>query len=181
MKKYKFFLFKAFIYVGEVCRYLVNHPPSEKDRDHPVRVAFGNGLRANVWHEFRRRFGVRPVEFYAASEGNCTLVNAVSHPGACGFVPVLNTYMKALPLNVIRIDTNMDPIRDANGFCIPCQPGEPGLAVGLIGNSTKTAYSGYANNQKASDSKILLNVFRKGQKAFNSGDFIYHLILFLIF
>ncbi len=61
------------MYVGEVCRYLVNQPPSPYDKQHTVKYAIGNGLRANVWAEFENRFNIKPIEFYAASEGNCTL------------------------------------------------------------------------------------------------------------
>lgn len=61
------------IYVGEVCRYLVNQPPSTTDKEHNVRIAIGNGLRSNIWGDFTSRFGVRVMEFYAASEGNCTI------------------------------------------------------------------------------------------------------------
>jgi hypothetical protein len=86
----------------------------------------------------------------------------------------------------------MNPIRDAKGFCIECAPGEKGmhnstqlhlslriesiqfsfvsgLMIGLIGNTTKTAYPGYANNEKASKKKIIDDVFKKSQKAFDSG------------
>jgi acyl-CoA synthetase (AMP-forming)/AMP-acid ligase II len=63
----------TFIYVGEICRFLVNQPVSEADRKHNIRKAFGNGLRENVWKEFYSRFGIKCVEFYAASEGNCTM------------------------------------------------------------------------------------------------------------
>jgi len=51
--------------VGEVCRFLVNQPPSALDRQHKIRIAFGNGMRRNVWEEFNQRFGVKCVEFYA--------------------------------------------------------------------------------------------------------------------
>jgi acyl-CoA synthetase (AMP-forming)/AMP-acid ligase II len=63
----------AFVYVGEICRFLVNQPKSELDRAHKVSKAFGNGLRTNVWKEFSERFGVKCLEFYGASEGNCTI------------------------------------------------------------------------------------------------------------
>lgn len=64
----------------------------------------------------------------------------------------------------------MNPIRDENGFCIKCKPGEKGLFIGIIGKNPIHAYSGYANNNKASSSKIIEDVFKKGQRAFNSGD-----------
>ncbi len=34
---------------SELCRYLVGTPPSEFDRKHRLRLAFGNGLRPDVW------------------------------------------------------------------------------------------------------------------------------------
>jgi len=162
----------SFVYVGEICRFLVNQPKSEFDRAHNIRVAFGNGLRANVWKEFNERFGVQCMEFYAASEGNCNMVNIVRKVGACGFFPLIHKLftVPAFPVFIIRIDQYMNPIRDENGFCIQCQPGEKGLLVGIIGNNPVTAYNGYANNQKASQTKVIENVFKKGQRAFNSGD-----------
>ena len=38
-----------FVYIGELCRYLVNQPPHPKERAHQLRLAFGNGLRPDVW------------------------------------------------------------------------------------------------------------------------------------
>jgi len=61
------------MYVGEICRFLVNQPVSPLDKQHKIRKAIGNGLRSNVWKEFYSRFNVKCVEFYAASEGNCTM------------------------------------------------------------------------------------------------------------
>ena len=55
-------------YVGEMCRYLLAPPPSPRDKDHCVRLVFGNGMRPDVWNKFRERFGIDTVcELYAAS------------------------------------------------------------------------------------------------------------------
>jgi acyl-CoA synthetase (AMP-forming)/AMP-acid ligase II len=68
-------------YIGELCRYLVLAPPSPWDTRHRVRLAFGNGLRADVWGPFMERFRVREVgEFYASTEGNAGLFH---HYTAC--------------------------------------------------------------------------------------------------
>ena len=64
----------------------------------------------------------------------------------------------------------MNPIRDKNGFCVRCKDGEKGLLIGIIGKTTKTAFNGYANNTEATKKKIIEDVFKKGQTAFNSGD-----------
>lgn len=164
-----------FIYVGEICRFLVNQPASPLDRQHSVRKALGNGLRENVWREFDQRFGVKCVEFYAASEGNCTMINLTSKIGSCGFVPLFNRFVSVLPTRLIRVDEQMRVVRNKAGFCIECRPGEKGLLIGIIGNSKldiKTAYSGYANNSQASKKKVIENVFKKGQSAFDTGQFI---------
>ena len=65
----------SFSYVGEICRFLLNQPKSRLDRAHKVKVCFGNGLRENVHKEFTERFGIKCVELYGATEGNCVLVN----------------------------------------------------------------------------------------------------------
>ena len=46
-------------YIGEFCRYLVNSPPNPKERAHKLRLACGNGLRPDVWPEFKQRFRSR--------------------------------------------------------------------------------------------------------------------------
>jgi acyl-CoA synthetase (AMP-forming)/AMP-acid ligase II len=65
----------AFSYVGEVCRYLLNQPPSPLDKAHSVKVCIGNGMRANIHKEFSERFNVKGIEIYGATEGNCILSN----------------------------------------------------------------------------------------------------------
>ena len=38
-----------FEYIGELCRYLLNAPPSPLERGHKVRAITGNGLRPEIW------------------------------------------------------------------------------------------------------------------------------------
>lgn len=163
----------AFAYVGEVCRYLVNQPVSKLDKAHSVRLCVGNGTRANVHKEFSERFGIKLMEFYASTEGNCTLINNVAKLGACGYLPRINRYFKFLPTFVIKIDQDMNPVRDSNGHCIYCEPNEKGLLVGLIDNSTaRQQYNGYANSADASNKKVIKDLFKTGQMAFNTGDLV---------
>ena len=66
----------AFVYVGETARYLLAAPPSPKDKQHRVKVMFGNGLRPDVWKRFGERFGVQNVsEFFTSTEGVFALMN----------------------------------------------------------------------------------------------------------
>jgi len=55
----------AWCYIGELCRYLLNTPEQEDDYKNPLGTMMGNGLRPDVWLEFKKRFGIRRVaEFY---------------------------------------------------------------------------------------------------------------------
>ncbi len=77
-----------FQYIGELCRYLVNSPPHPKERAHQLRLACGNGLRPDVWPEFKERFAIpQIIEFYAATEGNVSLFNFDGKEGAVGRLP----------------------------------------------------------------------------------------------
>jgi solute carrier family 27 (fatty acid transporter), member 1/4 len=96
-------------------------------------------------------------------------VNITSKIGACGFMPLINKVKRVLPIYVIRIDNEMNPIRNERGHCIECEPGEKGLLIGMIGKNPTTQFSGYANSAQASSKKIIEDVFKKGQRAFNSG------------
>jgi fatty-acyl-CoA synthase len=68
-----------FVYIGELCRYLANQPEVPEEKTHRLRLAFGNGLRPDVWEKLIGRFGVpRVLEFYGSTEGN------VAPPAGCG-------------------------------------------------------------------------------------------------
>src|SRR4029077_305402 len=75
----------AFVYVGELCRYLLRLPPTADDRHHRLRVAAGAGLRPDIWTQFQERFGIaRIVEMYGATEGNVALQNFDGRVGSVG-------------------------------------------------------------------------------------------------
>ena len=46
----------TFCYIGELCRYLLNAPSQENDKNHDIRAIIGNGLRPDIWMEFKERF-----------------------------------------------------------------------------------------------------------------------------
>lgn len=77
------------------------------------------------------------------------------------------------PVSIIRVNEETgEPIRDENGLCIACGPGESGEFVGKIIESDPTrAFDGYANKE-ASEKKIVRNVFKHGDAAFASGDLL---------
>lgn len=157
-------------YIGEIMRYLCNAPKKDNDRDHKVRLAIGNGIRADTWADFLQRFGkIRICECYGATEGNIGFVNYVGKVGAIGKEHFLHKmgYKYAL----IRYDTEKEePVKDSRGFCIEVPRGETGLLVGKIGE--RTPFSGYAKNTQQTEKKKLRDVFVKGDLYFNSGDLL---------
>jgi fatty-acyl-CoA synthase len=124
-----------FQYIGELCRYLLNAPPSECETAHQLRLVCGNGLRGEVWQPFQARFAIpRILEFYAATEGNFSLFNVEGKPGAIGRVPAVLAHR--FPAAIVRVDPDRGtPIRTAEGRCIACARGEIGEAIGRIGTA----------------------------------------------
>ncbi|HVZ99704.1 MAG TPA: long-chain-acyl-CoA synthetase [Caulobacterales bacterium] len=158
-----------FVYIGELCRYLVNQAPGPLERQHRLKLAFGNGLRPEVWPEFQQRFAVKRIlEFYGSTEGNVSLFNFDGQPGAVGRVPAY--LRKRFTVRLVKFDVEAEmPVRGADGLCIECETGEIGEAVGLIGSDARQNYSGYAD-KAASERKILRDAFEKGDAWFRTGD-----------
>ena len=158
-----------FVYIGELCRYLINQPWHQKERSHNLRLAFGNGLRPDVWTEFQERFGVPDIlEFYGSTEGNVSMFNFDGRAGAIGRVPPYLRRNFSVRLVKFDVDAEM-PVRGEDGLCIECEPGEAGEAVGLIKDDARHNYTGYAD-KAASDRKILRDVFELGDAWFRTGD-----------
>ncbi|HEY9234141.1 MULTISPECIES: long-chain-acyl-CoA synthetase [Phenylobacterium] len=158
-----------FVYIGELCRYLINHEEVEDEHRHKIRLMFGNGLRADVWAEMKRRFRIPDVlEFYGATEGNVSMFNFDGRVGAIGRVP--GWLKKRFNFRLVQFDVEREEeIRGANGLCIEAGPGQIGECIGKIGNDARTEFTGYVD-KAASDRKILRDVFEKGDAWFRTGD-----------
>jgi fatty-acyl-CoA synthase len=158
-----------FVYIGELCRYLSNQPPHAKERAHHLRLAFGNGLRPDVWTEFQQRFGIANLlEFYGSTEGNVSMFNFDGQVGAIGRVPA---YLRRnFSVRLVKFDVEAEtPVRNGEGLCVEAETGAPGEAIGLIKNDARHNYSGYAD-KAASEHKILRDVFERGDAWFRTGD-----------
>ena len=131
----------SFIYVGELCRYLNNSKALPDDRDNPLHTMMGNGLRPDIWMDFKRRFGItRVTEFYGASEGNVAFANLLNKDCTFG--------MTSSKVALVRYDVDTDEIvRGADGHCIPVEQGEPGLLLGHI--SPTARFEGYTTHFQA--------------------------------
>jgi fatty-acyl-CoA synthase len=161
-----------FQYIGELCRYLIHTPETAAETQHRIRLCCGNGLRPDVWPEFKKRFRIPEIlEFYAATEGNVAMFNFEGKEGAVGRIPWF--VARRFPNAVVKFDVEKEqPIRNAEGFCIPCDPDEPGEVIGKIINDPSkpsNRFEGYASKAET-DRKILHGVFETGDSWFRTGD-----------
>jgi fatty-acyl-CoA synthase len=158
-----------FVYIGELCRYLVNLPVQPAETQHRLRLAFGNGLRPDVWEQMAQRFKIPHIlEFYGSTEGNVSLLNLDGKVGAIGRIP---NYLRSR-FNARLVQFDMDtqtPKRNAQGGLTPCKPGEVGEMIGKIGGDARSDYVGYAD-KTATNRKVVNDAFVKGDSWFLTGD-----------
>ena len=135
--------------------------PTKMDKDNGIKSVVGNGLRPDIWAEFKERFNIDRVgEFYGASEGNGGFANVFNKDCTVG--------LPTAPSKIISYDVEEDQIiRGADGFCEEMPEGSAGLLV--IEVTEKSQFEGYTNAE-ATEKKILRNVFQAGDIYFNSGD-----------
>jgi len=151
----------SWCYIGELCRYLINQPPRPDDRDNPLTKIIGNGLRPDIWRSFKKRFGIAKVfEIYGAAESNLYFVNRLNLECTVGTCRA--------PYAIVKYDVDEDTaIRDAKGFMQRVEVGRTGLLLGEI--SQANPFIGYTS-KAATESKIIHDVFTKGDSWFNTGD-----------
>ncbi|KAL2146427.1 hypothetical protein VTI28DRAFT_3896 [Corynascus sepedonium] len=173
-------------YVGETCRYLLSAPTridpvtgENLDRKHEVRLAFGNGLRPDVWNKFKERFGIETIaEFYGATEGNFATWNLSRNDysmGAIGRSGALYNVILGRTVAVAEVDHDTElPYRDPKtGFCRRCPRGEPGeLLFKLPPKDVESRFQGYYGDKEATSKKIMRDVFVKGDAWFRTGDVV---------
>lgn len=161
-----------FMYIGELCRYLVNSPPHPLERAHRLRLCSGNGLRPDIWTAFQKRFAIpHIIEWYAATESNVTLFNIEGKPGAIGRIPWFLRHR--FQFKIVRWDNERQaPYRNAQGRCEEVALGEPGEALGRIfydPAKPSGRFEGYSNAAD-NETKVMRDVFTDGDAWFRSGD-----------
>lgn len=163
-----------FIYVGETARYLLAAPPHPLERAHGLKCIYGNGLRPDVWHKFQQRFNIPEVaEFFNSSEGVFALVvwarnnylNAcVGHHGGLLRALLYNTFIP------VQIDYETGDIwRDPKTGFAKRMPYDEGGEM-IVKVPSREAFGGYWNNPEATEKRFALNVFKKGDLYYRSGD-----------
>ncbi|MFF2088227.1 long-chain-acyl-CoA synthetase [Nocardia sp. NPDC058176] len=153
----------AFIYIGELCRYLLNQPVGPAEQDNRIRLVVGNGLRPELWDEFRRRFRIgRVVEFYGSSEAPLAFVNAFGLDRTAGLCP--------LPYAVVEYDDETGKAkRGPDGKLRRVSRGGVGLLLAKVND--RQPFDGYTD-KRASESKLVRDGFKSGDSWFDTGDLV---------
>ena len=158
-----------FMYVGELCRYLLRQPPSPRDRAHKIRIATGPGLRPDIWEAFVERFGIEHIiETYGQTEANLSLMNRRGRVGSVGrSAPFTHGQLK-----LVRVDPDrQQPRRGPDGFLIECRPGEVGELLSQVSKQTTMSFDGYVD-QRDNEQKLLRDCFATGDTYLCTGDLL---------
>jgi len=73
----------------------------------------------------------------------------------------------------VKFDVDKEEvIRDKDGLCLLCQPGEVGELLGLVDTSDPMRYYAEYSDAAATQKKLLCNVVVKGDVYFRTGDLL---------
>jgi len=71
-------------FLGGILQILLKQPPSELDRTHGARIAWGGGCPREIWLPFEQRFGMQIRECYGMTE--CSSITTYNDNGTVGSV-----------------------------------------------------------------------------------------------
>lgn len=149
-------------YAGEMCRQLVDADPVLGEKNNPVRLFAGSGMRPDVWRQLVDRFGpVGVLEFYASTEANAVLANTAGKK-----VGALGRPLPGSPeLAVAAYDfTEQTLVHDSSGKLVRARLDEPGMLVARL-----SARAG-ADIAHIDPKRLLRDAFEPGDTWFITND-----------
>jgi putative long chain acyl-CoA synthase len=149
-------------YAGDLCRQLVDAPPVLGERNHPVRLFAGSGMRSDVWRRLNERFGgATIVELYASTEAHVVLANTAGKKiGSVG---------RPLPgspdVAIAAWDFARDElVRDGDGRLVHARLDEPGMLVAAMSRRAG------ADIAHIDPRRLIRDAFAEGDTWFVTGD-----------
>ncbi len=140
--------FKAtyFNYVGKPLTYILATEPRPDDKDHSLRVVFGNEAAERDIHRFEERFGVPVTDSYGSSENGATVTRVPGQPkGSLGMAPEGTV--------IIDPETLEEKPRaqfDENGRLL-----NPEECIGeIVNKAIGQAFEGYYKNEEADSQRM---------------------------
>ncbi len=104
----------GFCYYGAFLSTLVNQHPTEIDRQHSLKYAFGAGASKKIWETFERRFGIQIIEAWSLVEATGLTINKVGSKG--GKIGSVGKPVRGFEVKIIDSDGNeLPPGRDNIG------------------------------------------------------------------
>ena len=157
-----------FIYIGDICKFLLNASDKNLAQKAKIKTCFGNGMLPDVWRQFKQDFAIgNIVEFYSATESNVTLINLTGKTGAVGYIPEM--VKSKLGVKLFKYDVEMDElVSDENGCLIECEAGDVGEIMGKI--TPDSTHKFYTDDHNLVD-KIIDNG-TSSQRYFRTGDLL---------
>ncbi|HUS29079.1 MAG TPA: alpha/beta fold hydrolase [Kofleriaceae bacterium] len=147
-------------YAGEMCRSLVDADPVLGEKNNPVRLFAGSGMRTDVWRQLVDRFGpVGVLELYASTEANTVIANAAGRK-----VGSLGRPLPGSPdLAVAAYDfATQDLLRDGRGRLVRARLDEPGMLVAQLTPRADIAH--------IDPKRLIRDAFEVGDTWFVTGD-----------
>ncbi|HLL24127.1 MAG TPA: AMP-binding protein, partial [Kofleriaceae bacterium] len=149
-------------YAGEMCRRLVDAPPVLGEKNNPVRLFAGSGLRKDVWRQLVQRFGpVGVLELYASTEANTVLANARGKKIGSVGRPLPGSPEVAVA--AWSFDTD-DFLRDGTGHLLHARLDEAGMLVARLSQAAG------ADVSHIDPRRLLRDAFAPGDLWFVTGD-----------
>ena len=148
-----------------MCRALVDAPYTLGEKNHPVRLFAGSGMRIDLWRRLVDRFGpVGVLEFYASTEASAVLANASGEK-----VGALGRPLPGSPdLVVAAYDFDADDfVRDGGGHLVHARVGDAGMLVARLDSGR-----GVADIAHIQPTRVLKDAFKPGDTWFVTGDLL---------
>jgi crotonobetaine/carnitine-CoA ligase len=120
-------------YLGGILDILLKSPPTPKDQDHNVQLAFGAGCGTGIWRTFEKRFGVKINECYGLTEASG--FSTVNKSGKIGSIGKPYPYFE-----ILIVDDDGKPLGTEQVGEIIMRGKIPGVIMqGYLGNPEATA------------------------------------------
>ncbi|WP_054696235.1 AMP-binding protein [Syntrophomonas palmitatica] len=138
------------------------------DADNPLDTVICNGMWGGLIEPFRKRFNLRHViEIYGTTEGVGSFINHEEVLDKCGNLTLGG--MRQGEVARCNFDTG-ELMRDDNGRVLKCEPGRVGVLLCEINDLNP--FTGYINDEEATQAKIVKNAFQDGDEYFNTYDLV---------
>ena len=151
-----------FNYVGRPLAYILATPESSEDKNHSLRLGFGNeGAEIDILR-FRERFGVELIDGYGQTEMGASITRVPNMPAGSLGVAV------SPALKVLNPETSEEcppAVFDEHGRLLNAEQ-----ATGEITNTGQSAFEGYWKNDEANQERLRHGYYWTGDLAYRDAE-----------